>query len=98
MVGVTSHSYLAQPDADEDATHTRPDAAAESDGVSAGRDAYQAVQCSERSARCQRASHAAGFGRGETEPKKLVALGDDRLKCTQEQLVDALTGLPFPRF
>ena len=33
---------------------------------------------------------------GESEPKKLVALGDDRLKCTEEQLVDALTGSPQP--
>lgn len=32
----------------------------------------------------------------ETEPKKLVALGDDRLKCTEEQLVDALTGSSQP--
>jgi transposase len=31
---------------------------------------------------------------GETDPKKLAALGDDRLKCTQEQLIDALTGKP----
>ena len=29
---------------------------------------------------------------GETEPRQLVALGDDRLKCTEEQLVDAVTG------
>jgi len=29
---------------------------------------------------------------GETDPQKLAALGDDRLKCTEEQLVDALTG------
>jgi transposase len=29
---------------------------------------------------------------GEIEPRQLVALGDDRLKCTEEQLVDALTG------
>lgn len=29
---------------------------------------------------------------GETDPKKLAALGDDRLKCTDEQLMDALTG------
>ena len=29
---------------------------------------------------------------GETDPKKLAALGDDRLKCTKEQLLDALTG------
>lgn len=33
---------------------------------------------------------------GETDPKKLAALGDDRLKCTEEQLVDALTGSSQP--
>jgi transposase len=29
---------------------------------------------------------------GETDPKKLATLGSDRLKCTEEQLIDALTG------
>src|SRR3989441_579755 len=33
---------------------------------------------------------------GETDPKKLAALGDDRLKCSEEQLIDALTGRPQP--
>jgi transposase len=33
---------------------------------------------------------------GETDPKKLTALGDDRLQCSEEQLVDALTGRPEP--
>jgi len=33
---------------------------------------------------------------GETDPRKLAALGDDRLKCTQAQLVDALTDDPLP--
>jgi transposase len=33
---------------------------------------------------------------GETNPKQLALLGDDRLKCTEEQLVDALTGRPQP--
>ena len=33
---------------------------------------------------------------GETDPKKLAAVGDDRLKCSKEQLVDALTGRPQP--
>src|SRR6476646_10331239 len=28
---------------------------------------------------------------GETEAKRLAALGDNRLKCTEEQLLDALT-------
>ena len=29
---------------------------------------------------------------GETDPKQLALLGDDRLKCSEEQLVDALSG------
>ena len=33
---------------------------------------------------------------GETDGKKLAALGDDRLHCSEEQLVDALTGSPQP--
>ncbi len=33
---------------------------------------------------------------GETDPNKLAALGDDRLHCTQKQLVEALTGTPQP--
>jgi len=36
------------------------------------------------------------LAQGETDPKKLALLGDDRLKCTEEQLVDALTGRPQP--
>jgi transposase len=33
---------------------------------------------------------------GETDPKQLAQLGDERLKCTEEQLVDALTGRVQP--
>jgi transposase len=33
---------------------------------------------------------------GETDPSKLAELGDDRLKCSQEELVDALQGRPEP--
>ena len=33
---------------------------------------------------------------GETDAKKLVALGDQRLHCTEEQLVDALSATPRP--
>jgi len=33
---------------------------------------------------------------GETDPKKLAALADDRLQCSERQLVDALTGSPQP--
>src|SRR5215472_202608 len=39
-------AYLAQHDANEDATHAGPSALAESDGVSARRNAHQALQCS----------------------------------------------------
>src|SRR6201987_177198 len=33
---------------------------------------------------------------GETDPKKLARLGGERLQCTEEQLVDALTGRAQP--
>jgi transposase len=33
---------------------------------------------------------------GETDPKELALLGDEQLKCSEEQLVDALTGRPQP--
>ena len=33
---------------------------------------------------------------GETDPKKLAQLGGERLQCTEEQLVDALTGRVQP--
>jgi transposase len=33
---------------------------------------------------------------GETDPKQLARLGDERLRCTEEQLVDALTGRVQP--
>jgi len=36
------------------------------------------------------------LAQGETDPRKLAALGDDRLQCTEEQRVDALTGNPQP--
>src|ERR1700740_2100925 len=36
------------------------------------------------------------LARGESDPKKLAALGEDRLKCSEEQLIDALTGSPQP--
>jgi transposase len=36
------------------------------------------------------------LAQGETDPKKLALLGDDRLKCSEEQLADALTGRPQP--
>jgi len=32
------------------------------------------------------------LAKGETDPKQLAQLGDERLHCTEEQLVDALTG------
>lgn len=33
---------------------------------------------------------------GENDPGKLAALGDERLKCTHEQLKDAVDGKPDP--
>src|ERR1700756_4619458 len=33
---------------------------------------------------------------GESDPKKLAALGEERLRCSEEQLIDALTGSPQP--
>jgi transposase len=33
---------------------------------------------------------------GETDAKNLTSLGDERLKCTEEQLIEALTGRPHP--
>lgn len=33
---------------------------------------------------------------GETDPRQLAQLGDERLQCTEEQLVDALTGRVQP--
>src|SRR5437867_4069312 len=36
------------------------------------------------------------LARGETDPKMLAQLGDERLQCTEEQLVDALTGRVQP--
>ena len=36
------------------------------------------------------------LAQGETDPKKLAELGDERLHCTEEQRVDALTGRAQP--
>ena len=36
------------------------------------------------------------LAKGETDPVKLAELGDDRLKCSQEQLADALRGSSEP--
>jgi transposase len=36
------------------------------------------------------------LAQGETDPKQLALLGDDRLQCSEEQLVDALTGRAQP--
>src|SRR6202040_3374529 len=33
---------------------------------------------------------------GETDPRQLAQLGDERLRCSEEQLVDALTGRAQP--
>jgi hypothetical protein len=36
------------------------------------------------------------LAQGETDPKQLAQLGDERLQCTEEQLVDAWTGRAQP--
>jgi transposase len=36
------------------------------------------------------------LARGETDPEKLAALAEERLQCTEERLIDALTGSPQP--
>lgn len=36
------------------------------------------------------------MARGESDPKKLASLGEERLQCSEEQLIDALTGSPQP--
>jgi transposase len=36
------------------------------------------------------------LAKGETDAKRLAQLGDERLRCTEEQLVDALTGRVQP--
>jgi len=33
---------------------------------------------------------------GESDPQRLASLGDHHLRCTQEQLIDALSGNPQP--
>lgn len=38
----------------------------------------------------------AALAKGTTDPVKLAELGDDRLKCSQPELIDALTGSPEP--
>src|SRR5215831_18590384 len=53
---------VAQPHPHEGAAYARPSPPAESDGVSAGRNAYQAVDRSQQLAGCQWAAHSAGFG------------------------------------
>src|SRR5215472_15617521 len=36
------------------------------------------------------------LAKGEADPKKLAQLGEERLQCTEEQRVDALTGRVQP--
>ncbi len=45
-------------------------------------------------ARGLRILHA--LAQGETDPKNLALLGDDRLNCSEEQLIEALTGRSHP--
>jgi transposase len=63
---------------------------------SAGRDAHQAVDCRQRSAGIERSSHPACSGQRRDRRKSLALLGNDRLKCSEELLVEALTGRSHP--
>jgi transposase len=36
------------------------------------------------------------LAKGETHPERLAELGDDRLRCSKQELIDALTGAPAP--
>jgi transposase len=36
------------------------------------------------------------LAKGETDPAQLAALGDERLRCSKAELIDALTGTPNP--
>lgn len=38
----------------------------------------------------------AALSKGESDPVQLAALGDERLKCSREELADALRGAPTP--
>ena len=60
---------------DEAPAHARPGTTAEPDGVSARRDADQAVDCGQQSTGRQRASHSAGFGRRRDGPQAIGAVG-----------------------
>ena len=77
-------AYLAQHDPHEAATHARPSTTAEPDRVFAGRNADQAVDCRQQSTGRQRAcAFCMLWPEGETDPKKLAQLGDERLQCTR---------------
>src|SRR5215469_12763494 len=54
--------HLAQPDPHEGSAYARPRTTAEPNGVSAGRNAHQAVDRGQQLTGCQWASHSAGFG------------------------------------
>ena len=88
---------MAHHDADEDPGQAGSGAAAESDGVSTGREMrikLSSVVTDLLGVSGLRILRA--LARGETDPKQLAALGEERLQCTEERLVDALTGSPQP--
>src|SRR5215831_8411438 len=83
---------VAQPDPHEGAAYARPSTTAEPDGVSARRNAHQAVDRGQQLTGCQWAGHSAGFGTRRERSQAVGRARDERLHCTEEQLVDALTG------
>ena len=87
---------MAQHDADEDAAHTGPSALAESDGVSARRDAIKLSSVVSDLLGVSGLRILWALARGESDPKKLADLGEERLRCSEGHLIDALTGSPQP--
>jgi hypothetical protein len=57
----------------------------------------QALGRSEQSAVVRAGSHSAALAKGETDAQRLAQLGAERLQCTNEQRVDALTGKVHPK-
>jgi hypothetical protein len=68
------------------------DDAESKDTLSAGRNADQVVDCGQQSAGASGLRILHALTSGETDPKKLAQLGGERLQCTEEQLLDTLTG------
>ena len=68
-------AYMAQHDADEDAAHTGPSALAESDGVSARRDAIKLSSVVSDLLGVSGLRILWALARGESDPKKLADFG-----------------------